>query len=237
MKPEELLSDIQAYCQEHAHEENVKKYSRYFREGYDAYGLTQDELYAKRDEILARPGMTLDLLVQTSYLLVQKPRYEETSFAIVLLRSYPGEYTIDTFRTIEQWFQMGIRNWAHADVICGELLSPMLLKDIITLADLESWRKASNKFQRRAVPVSLIKLLKHAKDFGPFYRMIEPMMMDPEREVHQGIGWFLREAWKLKRMETEEILLRWKDKAPRLIFQYACEKMTAENKLRFRRTK
>ena len=237
MKPEELLSEIQAYCREHAHAENVKKYSRYFREGYDAYGLTQDELYSKRDEILARPGITFDLLVQTSYLLLQKPKYEETSFAIVLLRSFQGSLTRDSFRLIEKWFHLGIRNWAHTDVICGELLSPMLMKEIITLADLESWREAVNKFQRRAVPVSLIKLLKQTKDFGPFYRMIEPMMMDTEREVHQGIGWFLREAWKLKKKETEDLLLRWKDKAPRLIFQYACEKMSAEEKLRFRKSR
>lgn len=237
MKPEELLSDIQAYCQKHAHAENVKKYSRYFREGYDAYGLTQDELYAKRDEILARPEITLDLLVQTSYLLIEELKYEETSFAIVLLRSFPGSLTRDSFRAVEQWFHLGIRNWAHADVICGELLSPMLMKGIITLDDLDGWRVAANKFQRRAVPVSLIKLLKHTKDFGPFYRIIESMMMDPEREVHQGLGWFLREAWKLKRKETENVLLRWKDKAPRLIFQYACEKMSAEEKFRFRKSK
>ncbi len=237
MNPEELLSEIQAYCRSHYHEDNVKKYSRYFREGYDAYGLSQDELYSKKDQILARPGITLDLLVQASYLLLQQPKYEETSFAIVLLRSFPGSLTRNSFRAIEKWFLLGIRNWAHADVIGGELLSPLLEKGIITLADLESWREAVNKFQRRAVPVSLIKLLKQTKDFDPFYRLIEPMMLDPEREVHQGIGWFLREAWKLKKKETEDLLLRWKDKAPRLIFQYACEKMSPEEKLRFRKSR
>jgi 3-methyladenine DNA glycosylase AlkD len=62
-------------------------------------------------------------------------------------------------------------------------------------------------------------------------------MTDPEREVHQGTGWFLREAWKRKPEETEIFLLKWKDTAPRLIFQYATEKMTAEGKGRFRRHK
>jgi 3-methyladenine DNA glycosylase AlkD len=62
-------------------------------------------------------------------------------------------------------------------------------------------------------------------------------MMDKEREVHQGVGWFLREAWKIDNEPVEEFLLRYKDSAPRLIFQYATEKMTPEGKSRFRRNK
>jgi hypothetical protein len=37
--------------------------------------------------------------------------------------------------------------------------------------------------------------------------------------------------------DTELFLLKYKDSAPRLIFQYACEKMTAEEKQRFKRAK
>ena len=63
------------------------------------------------------------------------------------------------------------------------------------------------------------------------------MMMDPEREVHQGLGWFLREAWKKQPEPTELFLLKWKNTAPRLIFQYATEKMTPEGKQKFRKQK
>jgi 3-methyladenine DNA glycosylase AlkD len=55
--------------------------------------------------------------------------------------------------------------------------------------------------------------------------------------VHQGIGWYLREAWKLTPEPTEAFLLKWKETAARLIFQYACEKMTKEKKELFRRSK
>ena len=71
----------------------------------------------------------------------------------------------------------------------------------------------------------------------PAILFVEKLMTDPEREVHQGMGWFLREAWKINSAEVEPFLLKYKDSAPRLIIQYACEKMTAENKQRFRRTK
>ena len=62
-------------------------------------------------------------------------------------------------------------------------------------------------------------------------------MMDPEKKVQQGLGWFLRESWKIKPKETETFLLKWKNNAPRTIFQYATEKMTAEEKKRFRKDK
>jgi 3-methyladenine DNA glycosylase AlkD len=63
------------------------------------------------------------------------------------------------------------------------------------------------------------------------------MMMDPERVVHQGLGWFLREAWKKQAEPAENFLLKWKDSAARLIFQYATEKMALNEKSRFRKEK
>ncbi|HEX2394269.1 MAG TPA: DNA alkylation repair protein, partial [Bacteroidales bacterium] len=96
---------------------------------------------------------------------------------------------------------------------------------------------SENKFQRRSVPVTLIKILKTRENYKDLFTFIECLMSDPEREVHQGTGWFLREAWKKKPSETEEFLLKWKDSAPRLIVQYASEKMTADGKARFKRKK
>ena len=110
-------------------------------------------------------------------------------------------------------------------------------KNIIKLEDLSNWRTAPNKFQRRAVPVSMLKLLKSTDNYKTLFDFIEPVMLYPEREVHQGLGWFLREAWKIKKDETEIFLLKWKNTAPRLIFQYATEKMTSEEKIRFRKEK
>ena len=79
--------------------------------------------------------------------------------------------------------------------------------------------------------------MKISTDFQPWFTFIEPMMHDPAREVHQGLGWFLRETWKKQPEVAEQFLLRFKDTAPRLIFQYATEKMTAEGKERFMRGK
>jgi hypothetical protein len=62
-------------------------------------------------------------------------------------------------------------------------------------------------------------------------------MHDDERVVHQGLGWFLREAWKRDAADVEPFLLRFKDSAPRLIFQYATERMAAADKARYKASK
>ena len=43
--------------------------------------------------------------------------------------------------------------------------------------------------------------------------------------------------WKIKKDDTESFLLKWKNEAPRVIFQYATEKMTKEEKQKFRKEK
>ena len=53
---------------------------------------------------------------------------------------------------------------------------------------------------------------------------------DPEKEAPQSPGWFLREAWKLQPAPIEAFLLKYKDTAPRTIYQYACEKMSKDQK-------
>jgi 3-methyladenine DNA glycosylase AlkD len=237
MKAKELYEEIQNYCRANADEAVVKKYSRYFKEGYDAYGLTREKLEEKVDLILSDKSINIKLVLGTSRHLIKSGKYEEASFAIRLLSEYSDQFTDATFREIEKWFKIGIINWGHTDVICGMLISKFFERNIISLETLSNWRTAKNKYQRRAVPVSMIELLKSTNDYGPLFVFIEPLMSDDERMVHQGLGWFLREAWKLKRTETEKFLLKWKNDAARLIFQYATEKMTPKQKKRFKKEK
>ena len=238
MKASELHSEIVSFCKSNTNEDIIRKYSRYFKEGqWDAYGLTQDLLQNKIKEILAREDINFKIIRETSAILVRSSKYEETSFAILLYKSQKKYFNPQFFKDITLWFETGVSNWAQCDSICGELMSELLLKDIISYKDLKPWISADSKFQRRAVPVSMIKLLKVTDDYTQFYKIIEPLMTDNEREVHQGTGWFLREAWKKQKIQTESFLMKWKEISPRLIFQYACEKMTPEEKIRFRRPK
>jgi 3-methyladenine DNA glycosylase AlkD len=106
----------------------------------------------------------------------------------------------------------------------------------VLLDALSSWRSASSKWKRRAVPVTLIKVLKMDIPHASLLAFIDPMMMDKEKVVHQGLGWFLRETWKKSSEIVEAFLLKWKDQCARLIIQYATEKLTKAQKAKFKRT-
>ncbi|RPH29375.1 MAG: DNA alkylation repair protein [Bacteroidales bacterium] len=237
MIPSSLFSEIQNYCISNASEALVRKYSRFFKEGYNAYGLSQELLQSKIDDIVKVQNIDFKTIIETSHLLIPTGKYEEVSFAILLFKEYKKQFTPEIFNEIEKWFDLGINNWAHTDTICGDLISVLLEKKIITFHRMSDWRTSANKFKRRAVPVALIKMLKYENEYQPFFDFIEPMMMDEEREVHQGLGWFLREAWKKNPEQTEMYMMQWKDTAPRLIFQYATERMKPEQKQHFKRVR
>ena len=237
MKAAELHRDIQKYFKANASKAMVKKYEKYFTEGFDSYGITTEKFNEKVKAVLNDKRVNMKLALSTGKLLVKSGKYEETNFAICLLKEFSEQFDSKTFGCVEKWFDIGIVNWAHTDIFCGHLMSEFFERGIISLKDLSGWRSSKNTYQRRAVPVAMLSLLKTHKNYKSLFSFIDPLMMDSEKKVQQGLGWFLREAWKIKRKETETFLLKWKDKAPRVIFQYATEKMTAEEKKRFRKDK
>ena len=234
-----LLERIRAFCRANADERVVAKYARYFNEGYDAYGVDRavSKEETKRVYSEYRDILGLDGFMDLGDLLMENGKYEESGFAIRFVSLFKKEFSRDTFDRMGAWFDGKVINWAASDSICGDILSPMLARSIVSLDDFRQWRESADRWKRRAVPVSMLILLKSAFDPKELLDFIRPMMLDKERVVHQGLGWFLREIWKKSPVETEAFLLEWKDSAARLKFQYATEKMASEQKARFRKSK
>lgn len=237
MKPSDIKNEIINFCIQNQKDENIKKYSRYFKGGFVGYGLDAGLIEKKVKEIISENEMDIQSTYAVCKLLVQEKEYELPSFAILMLNEYSKEFTKETFTKIGEWFSLGINNWAHTDGIVMYFFPVFWKDEIIQLEDLSEWRTASNKFQRRCVPVAMIKYLKHDSDYQKMFVFIDSMMMDSEREVHQGLGWFLRECWKKDKVQTETFLMKWKNDCARLIIQYATEKMDKEYRLKFRKEK
>jgi 3-methyladenine DNA glycosylase AlkD len=237
---EALVAEIRAYCQAHADPKQVERYRRFFAEGYDAWGLLNNKQFwtAKRDEWLARyAALPLSSFLDAGEMLFKSGKYEEGGMAIAFIAARREVLNAKTVTRLADWFRAGLGNWAHCDVLCGTVIGPLLAGGRLRLRALAPWRASAFKYQRRAVPVSLLSLLKAGAKVPELLDFIRPLMLDPERVVHQGVGWFLREAWKEQARPVEAFLREWKDTAPRLIFQYATEKMTAEQRARFRAAK
>ena len=237
MTTNELVQEIRSYCTENADPARVKTSQRFFKEEFVGYGLTAPQVYSKVKEILKRETLSLPIVIEATPILMESRRFEEISMGLLLIDGLWKQFTPETFQIISTWFSFSITNWAHADTLGMLILPKFLDKKIIEIKEFEPWLESPFKFKRRCVPVTLIKHIKKTKDVMPSILFVERLMADPEREVHQGMGWFLREAWKISPSAVESFLLKYKETAPRLIIQYACEKMTAENKQRFRRSK
>ncbi len=231
-----ILRVVEKYCLDHENPANVDKYANYFREGYDAYGLSEAEVYALRDNILANHKLSPVEYAELGWHLFATGKYEFGSLAILLIKHHKDELNRDVFDWIQKWLDNGVENWAHVDMICSSLLSAFLENGIVELPDFESWRSSDSKWTRRAVPVALLNMRK-VSPIDELLDFIEPLMNDRDRVVHQGLGWFLREAWKLEHNLVEDFLKKHKQHCDRLIIQYATEKMNSDKKQKFRRDK
>lgn len=235
----DLAAEIREYCQAHANPKLVAKYARYFREGYDAWGLLdpKHEFWTVKEPAWRERYGSLGLkgFLKLGEDLFSSGKYEEGGIAIRFVKSYSAEIGPKALPGVAKWFAAGIANWAHTDVLCAEILSPALAEGRIQLPDLAAWRDARHAFQRRAVPVAMLSLLKRPFQAKTLLQFVEPLMGDGERVVHQGLGWFLREVWKKDPKPVEAFLLKHRNTAPRLIFQYATEKMKPEERARFKR--
>ncbi len=237
----QLAAEVRAYCIAHQDSKKAQAIARYFKEGYDAWGLLDKEnpLWSERQHEWLERYRTLGLagFMKAGELLIASGKYEEASMAIRFTATFIDQFDESSAARLAGFYRAGICNWAHNDVLCGEILEPLLKQGRIPLSMFDSWRSSDLKFQRRAVPVAMLGLLKTDAPVPPLLDFLRPIMLDSERVVQQGLGWFLREAWKKAPRPVEAFLKEWKEEAPRLIFQYATEKMTPEARNRFRRTK
>ena len=236
---DEKLKEIRDFCIKNSKQSNIDKYSRYFKDGFDGYGIDQKVYEAQRDLWIAdwKKEMTIGKYLELGDKLIQIGKYEEISFAISFLKSERENYIESTFDRIGKWFDYGISNWATTDVLCMLVLSSFFVDKVISFEQLKSWTNSDSEWKRRAVPVTLVELIK--KDLKPndAINLVESLMLDDSEYVQKGIGTLLRGLRKNYPVEIEDFLLKWKDKCGRLIIQYSTEKMDKEYRKKFRKNK
>jgi len=220
---------IEKYCFDHEDPVMAIRNMRFFKEGYDAFGLDEEQLRILRNRIIMEYDPSPQEIADLGKVLFKTGKYEYGSIAFLLLKKHRPRLDRYVFEGVKQWLDEGVENWAHSDLLCTKITPVFLELGIATLEDFIPWRESSSKWTRRAVPVTMIWLKKHMAA-EVLLDFIRPLMQDPERVVHQGLGWFLRELWKVSPVVVEEFLLEHKDTAPRLIIQYATEKMSPGKK-------
>ncbi len=236
---DEKVKQIHDFCVENANPAEVEKMSRYFKGGFDGYGLDRHVYESQRDAWIEQwqDEMTVDDFLDLGDKLTQVGKYEEISFAIGLLYSKRLDFTENTFDRIGRWFVKGIDNWANTDVLCMTVIAYIMQENIISYEKLGTWVTAESEWQRRVVPVTLVEMVDKGLEPETALPVIAPLMTDTSEYVQKGIGTLLRGLWKKYPKAIEDFLMQWKDECGRLIIQYATEKMDKEYRKKFRRAK
>lgn len=238
MDVKKIYKEIRTWCEKNADRKIVEKYSRYFKEGFDAHGLDTKKLDAAFEkwvkEFLGK--LKFSEAKEFCEILYSSGKYEESALAVRIFKRYESEYKKSDLNIIKKWLDKYATTWAHTDVMCWEVIKLFYYREIIKYGDLKSWMSSKSIWTRRAVPVSFIKILDKEK-ISSLLDFVRPLIEDKERPVHQGIGWFFREAWKKEPKPVEKILMEVKDYAPRTIIQYATEKMSKQDKLKYKAKK
>jgi 3-methyladenine DNA glycosylase AlkD len=236
---EKIEQDMRRFLKANADKAIVAKYAKYFKEGYDPYGVDGEKLLCKIDEWFDSCQEKLDrreLLTLCEHLL-SSGKYEEVGIAIHFMAKLRDKYDKSLFHTVGKWFEKYIINWAHCDVACGIAVYPFLADKVVDFKDLLAWTESPHRWKRRGAAVTMVQdFYKGGTANVPrALRIARKLILDPEKVVQQGTGWLLREAWKKSPKKVEDFLLKWKDQAPRLIIQYATEKIDKDKRKKFRR--
>jgi 3-methyladenine DNA glycosylase AlkD len=236
-KVQKIKRDIRDFLIKNVNKAVIEKYARYFKEGYDPYGVAPEKLSAKTSEWFktCEEKLTTKQIVNLCEELMKSGKYEEASIAIRFIVRLRNHYNKSLFNTIGQWFEKYIKNWAHCDAACGDVLYPFIEDKVVDLKDLLKWADSPAKWRRRAVPVTMVTVVSRTGNVAQALQASQKLILDPEKVVHQGVGWLLREAWKKSPQKVEDFLYKWKDQAPRLVIQYATEKIDKEKRKKFRR--
>lgn len=238
---EQKKKEIRVFCESNSDPEIVVKYSKYFKEGFDGFGIDNKVFESQIAKWIEdwKNDMSLQSYLDLSDYLIAKGKFEEKALAIHFLSSEKTEYSEETFDRIGKWFEIGISNWATTDVLCMLVLPHFFTKRIIGFDKLKEWNTSQSEWQRRAVPVLFVELIKLKIDlkYEEVISVIDNLMDDDSDYVQKGLGTLLRELWKKHPKEIEKYLFEWKDKCGRLIIRYATEKMDKEYRKKFKKSK
>jgi 3-methyladenine DNA glycosylase AlkD len=230
----EIFSFCEKYFFDHENPANVGKYARYFTDGYDAFGLEEPQLKELRDEVFARFEPSVPELARLARHFFATGKYEFGSLAILLLKKHRPRFERIVYDEMKSCLDGFVDNWAHSDLIATKITPVFLELGIAGMEDFRNWLTSESKWTRRVAAVTMLWQRKRLPAIE-LLEFVRPLMRDPERPVQQGVGWLLRELWKSSPQEVEDFLFENKDTAPRLIIQYATEKMSKDKKKRFRR--
>lgn len=230
----EIFEMCLQYLYDHENPQVMIKNAPLYKEGYDAFGLSDAEQRELRNLVLDRYNPTPQEIADLGKIFLSTHKFEFGLLAVQLIKKHRPRMDRYVYEAIFEWLEDGIENMAHADLLATKITPVFLELGIASLDDFETWRNAKSKWTRRVGALTMLYLRDKASP-ERLLEFIQPMLKDQDKVVQQGVGMFLRELWFLHSEEVEEFLYANKDNTATTVLQYATEKMPKEKKRRFGR--
>jgi len=70
--------------------------------------------------------------------------FEEATVAESILKEFKNYFDDSSFDKFDEWIDY-IKNWANIDMLCGWLITPIILKDESKIKIISQWTKSKNR--------------------------------------------------------------------------------------------
>ena len=136
----EIFCHCEKFFFDHEKPALVNKYAHYFTEGYDAFGISEEEMKLLRDEVLSKWEPSVQELAELGRHFFATGKYEFGSLAIMLLKKHRPRFDREVYESVKRFTEESLANWAHADLISTKITPVFLELEIANMEDFAEWR-------------------------------------------------------------------------------------------------
>ena len=209
--------------------------ARYFQAGEGGYGAGDLFLGVRVPELrrLARQWRGMDL-AEVGKLLSAGYHEARLLALLILVEHYRRAAPAEREAVVELYLQNRdqINNWDLVDTSAPHILGAYLFsKSDRSL--LDRLAASPSLWERRMAVLATFFFIRQG-EFGETLRLAARLMDDPEDLIHKAVGWMLREVGKHDEKALLDFLEKNAARMPRTTLRYATEKLSPEQKRRFR---
>lgn len=229
LTPEEFCEQTLACLEEAADPERAEAGKRFFKQEEEIHlmGLRAEEVRRIVRKLFSplKSHWSEDQAVELCELMLPNKYLEAKAVSILILEQFVPSLDEKHIYLIKKWIgENHCANWATIDLLCSNVLSPMIEANPGFIDEVTTWAESGNKWLRRASIVSFVKPARRGKYIPIIQRIAEKLFYDEDDLIQKANGWILRESGKTGMNRLERFLLKHGKRIPRTTLRYAVER-------------